>query len=225
MKLQTHKRAIYKFNTPTESEFPRALPKRSRLLTFRSLKTRYFKQPTKKNYLQVNECLICMLPQAVLAFVTNEQPTAARRAKPGCRNPSSASLSARPTSTSGDGRPFRLSRISPLCRYDRSDYFPKVCLHLRRSVLALFLGRVLMRQREQALCHHAIGPRRLREAFGPVIEKGHGHVFLSPGEKGLLFLSFSERMPSAGTNGGQLEHCNALRLLRQTSLPRQTCWI
>lgn len=57
-----------------------------------------------------------MLPEAVLAFVTNEQSTAARQAKPSFRNHSTASQSGRPKSSRGSSRPFQLSRISPLSR-------------------------------------------------------------------------------------------------------------
>lgn len=61
-----------------------------------------------------------MLPGAVLAFVTNEQSTAARQAKPNLRNHSTASESGRPKSSRGsNSRPFQLSRMSPLSRYRR----------------------------------------------------------------------------------------------------------
>lgn len=146
-----------------------------------------------------------MLPEAVLAFVTNEQSTAARQAKPSLRNHSTASQSGRPKSSRGSSRPFQLSRISPLSRDRRRVIiFFKVCFHLRRLAPALFLCRVVMRHRKRALCHRAIRPRRLCEAFGPVIEKGHGRVFLPRGAR-FVFPAFPERTQSAGANSGQLE--------------------
>lgn len=129
-----------------------------------------------------------MLPEAVLVFVTNEQPTAARRAKPGRRSPSSAaSPSAGPKSTSGNGRPFQLSPISPLSRYRRSDYFFKLCFHLRRELWfwRYFFGAkffVTVQSGGGGVCC---------EAFGPVIEKGRRHVFLSSWGKKVRFSCFA----------------------------------
>lgn len=42
------------------------------------------------------------------------------------------------------------------------------------------------------------------EAFGPVIGKGHGRVFLPRGAR-FVFPAFPERTQSAGTDSGQLE--------------------
>lgn len=112
----------------------KSMSQRIRLLNLLQFKPKGFGKKTdthtqKKNYLQVNERLICILPEAVEALVTNEQPTAVRRAKPGRRNPSSVCRSARAKSTGGsggDGHPFQLSRVSLLSSYRRSDSFLKL---------------------------------------------------------------------------------------------------
>lgn len=92
----------------------------NRLANLLPFKLKVFETADAKRIpLQVNERLICTLPEAVLAFVTNEQSTAARQAKPSLRNHSTASQSGRPESSRGSSRPFQLSRISALSRYRR----------------------------------------------------------------------------------------------------------
>lgn len=155
--------------------------------------------------LQVNERLICMLPEAVLAFVTNEQSTAARQAKPSLRNHSTASQSGRPESSRGSSRPFQLSRISALSRYRRRVIiflkFVFICgVSLRRHCCAESRcvtenGLFVTAQSGRGVC---VKPSA--QSLEKVTD-----VFFFPGEQGLFFLLFPNARKSAGTNSGQLE--------------------
>lgn len=134
-----------------------------------------------------------MLPEAVLAFVTNEQSTAARQAKPSLRNHSThtASQSGRPESSRGSSRPFQLSRISALSRYRRRAIiflkFVFICgVSLRRHCCAE--SRCVTEKR--ALCHRAIRPRRLCVKPSAQSLEKVTDVFFFPGEQGLFFLLF-----------------------------------
>lgn len=126
-----------------------------------------------------------------MAFVTNEQSTAARQAKPSLRNHSTASQSGRPESSRGSSRPFQLSRISALSRYRRRAIiflkFVFICgVSLRRHCCAE--SRCVTEKR--ALCHRAIRPRRLCVKPSAQSSEKVTDVFFFPGEQGLFFLLF-----------------------------------